>query len=398
MTKTIIRKKAEVLYRLFAICPGSMDDVLKKEIEALGAKILEVYAGGVEFEGNLEMAYKACLCLRTASRVLLLIEDSKQIFQPEEMYAAVRKVDWVKIFSANCTFAVYFTESNNNKNRNNQINTQFWALKAKDAIADYFTERFGERPNVDRQSPDISIKLHLHNHILKIYLDLSGRSLHERGYRSKTLEAPIKENLAAGLLFLSGWDKKAKEKTTFMDPFCGSGTLLIEAAMIATNTPPSIFRTIFGFYSWRDHQPSLFEKVRNALLTQIDKNPDHMPLMIGSDQSPEAINIALQNLRNCGLEDVVKLQSVPFEFTKPPSPKGLIVTNPPYGVRLNEVEALKATYQKLGSTLKHEYKGWTCGVITSEQTLFHSIALKPSKKWKLHNGNLESEFRLFEMF
>ncbi len=397
MSKTIIRRKTETLYRLFAICPGGLDGVLKNEIEVLGAKVLDVYSGGVEFEGNLEMAYRACLSLRTASRVLLLIQDAKKIFQPEELYEAVRSVEWVKIFSPNCTFAVYFTETNN-KARKNNINLQFWALKAKDAIADYFNDRFGQRPDVDRQSPDISIKLHLHNHILKIYLDLSGRSLHERGYRTKTLEAPIKENLAAGLLLLSGWDQKAKEKITFLDPFCGSGTILIEAAMIATNTPPLIFRTHFGFYSWRDHVPSIFEKVREELISKIDKNPDHLPILMGSDQSPEALNITLQNLKNSQLDDVVKLQALPFEFSKPATPMGLIVTNPPYGVRLNEVETLKSTYQKLGSTLKHEYKGWRCGVITSEDSLFHAIALKPSKKWKLHNGSLESEFRLYDMF
>ena len=397
MSKTIIRRKTDNLYRLFAICPGGLDGVLKTEIEGLGAHVLEVYSGGVEFEGNLEMAYKACLSLRSASRLLLMIQDVKQIYEPEEMYDAVRSVDWLKIFSPESTFAVYFTETNN-KSRNAPINSQYWALKAKDAIADFFTERFGKRPNVDRQAPDISIKLHLHNHILKIYLDLSGRSLHERGYRSKTLEAPIKENLAAGLLLLCGWDKKAKEKVTFLDPFCGSGTILIEAAMIATNTPPSLFRTTFGFNAWKDHIPSIFEKVKNELVLKIDKNPDLMPLLLGSDQSPEALNVTRQNLKNCGLEDVVKLQAVPFEFSKPATPVGLIVTNPPYGVRLNEVESLKATYQKLGSTLKHQYKGWRCGVITSEEVLFHAIALKPSKKWKLHNGSLESEFRIFDMF
>jgi len=395
--KTIIRKKAEALYRLFAICPGGLDEVLKGEIEAMGASVLEVYSGGVEFEGNLEMAYRACLSLRTASRVLYLIQDEKDIFQPEEMYDAVRSVDWVKIFGVTSTFAVYFTETNN-KSRRDPINTQFWALKAKDAIADYFMDRFGERPNVDRQTPDISIKLHLHNHILKIYLDLSGRSLHERGYRTQTLDAPIKENLAAGLLLLSGWDQKARDKVTFQDPFCGSGTILIEAAMIATNTPPSIFRKEFGFAAWRDHQAGLFDRTKEALIAKIDKNPAKLPLMLGSDQSAEAINVTRQNLKNCGLEEVVKLQVLPFEFTKPITPKGLMVTNPPYGVRMNEVEGLKATYQKIGSTLKHEYKGWRCGVITSEDVLFHAIALKPSKKWKLHNGSLESEFRIFDMF
>ena len=397
MTKTIIRKKSETLYRLFAISPGGLDDVLKNEVEEIGAKILDVYPGGVEFEGNLEIAYKACLSLRTASRVLLLIQDFKKIFQPEELYEAIRSIEWFKIFSPNCTFAVYLTETNNNS-RKNKVNPQYMALKAKDAIADHFTDRFGERPDVDRQAADISIRLHLHNHILKVYLDLSGRSLHERSYRTKTLEAPIKENLAAGLLLLAGWNKASKAKTTFLDPFCGSGTILIEAAMIATNTPPSIFRTSFGFFSWRDHQPSLFEKVRESLKAKIEKNPDLLPKMVGSDVNPQALNATLQNLKNCGLESVVELYQVAFEASKPPTPAGMIVTNPPYGVRLEEVEALKGTYQKMGSTLKHEYKGWQCGVITSEMPLFHAIALKPSQKWKLHNGNLDSEFRIYKMF
>ena len=397
MSNTIIRKKPAVVYQYFAICPGGLNEVLKSEIEALGAKVLDVYSGGVEFEGALEMAYRACFSLRSASRILLLIQETKKVFSPKELYDAVHGVDWVKIFALDSTFAVYFTETHQ-KLRRDPINTQFWALKAKDAIADYFTEKFGSRPNVDRQNPDASIKLHLHDQQLKIYLDLSGRSLHERGYRTQTLEAPIKENLAAGLLLLGGWDKKSKEKITFLDPFCGSGTILIEAAMIATHTPPSIYRTEFGFRGWKDHQEGVFERTREELLKKIDKNPAKLPLMMGSDQNPEAINITRQNLKNCHLDDVVKLQILPFEFSKPPTPLGLIVTNPPYGVRMNETDALKNTYQKIGSTFKHQYKGWRCGVITSEDVLFHAIALKPSKKWKLRNGSLESEFRIFDIF
>ncbi len=397
MSKTIIRKKSETVYRLFAICPGGLDEVLKKEVEGIDAKILDVYPGGVEFEGNLETAYRACLSLRTASRVLLLIQDFKKIFQPDELYTAIRSIEWHRIFAPNCTFAVYFTETNNNS-RKNPINPQYMALKAKDAIADCFNDRFGERPDVDRQSPDISIRLHLHNHILKVYLDLSGRSLHERGYRTRTLEAPIKENLAAGLLLLSGWKEASQKKVTFVDPFCGSGTILIEAAMIATNTPPCFFRTTFGFYSWRDHQPSLFQKVRENLESKIIKNPVQLPRLIGSDLNPQALNVTIENLKNCGLDSLVELHCLPFEDSKPYTPSGMIVTNPPYGVRLDEMESLKKTYQKMGSTLKHHFKGWQCGVITSEMALFHSIALKPSQKWKLHNGNLDSEFRIFKMF
>ena len=395
----LIRKKSTEPLRLFAICPGNLDDVLKKEIEQLPAKILATYPGGVEFEGTLELAYIANLKLRTASRVLLLLKDFKNVFKPEELYDAVQQIDWNKVFSANCTFAVYVTESQStSRGRRIPVNPQFWALKTKDAIVDQFQSRYQERPNIDRNDPDITIRLHLHDQKLKVYLDLSGPSLHERGYRGKTLEAPMKENLAAGLLLLSGWDVQCKQGTAFIDPFCGSGTLLVEAALIATNTAPGLFRTRFGFMSWKDHQPALFERVCAQLKSEKITDPSTLPLMQGSDMSGDAVMIAKENLRRAGVEEFVKLKIERFEESIAPSPKGLIVTNPPYGVRLDEVEALKSTYQAMGSTFKHHFKGWSAGVITSEKTLLHSIALKPSKKWALHNGGLESQFSLFQLY
>ena len=397
--KTIIRKKPEVPYRLFAICPGALDDVLKKEIEALPAKILQTYPGGVEFEGTLETAYLANLKLRTASRVLLLLKDFKKIFKPEELYDAISEIDWFKVFSAKSTFAVYLTDSqSSSRERRIRVNAQFWALKAKDAIVDQFQKRYDERPNIDRADPDITIRLHLHDQMLKVYLDLSGPSLHERGYRGKTLEAPIKENLAAGLLLLAGWDEAASKKTAFYDPFCGSGTLLVEAALIATHTAPGLFRTRFGFMSWKDHQPALFERVHAQLKSEKIMDAGELPLILGSDMDADAISITKENLRRAGMDGVVRVGVERFEKTTAPVPTGLLVTNPPYGVRLEEIEALKSTYQNMGSTFKHHYKGWTAGVITSEKTLLHAIALKPSKKWALHNGGLESQFSLFQLY
>ncbi len=397
MSQVIIRKKAPSNYRLFAICPGGLDQILKKEVEALSAPILDVYPGGVEFEGNLELAYRACLSLRTASRVLLMLQESKKIFQPDDLYAAVKLVDWPRVFSPNCTFAVYFTETQK-KGRRENVNTQYWALKAKDAIADRFMERYAERPNVDRADPDITVRLHLHDQILKIYLDLSGNSLHERGYRVEVGEAPIKENLAAGLLLLAGWDVAAKEKTPLLDPFCGSGTLLIEAALIATNTAPGLLRHRFGFFSWRDHQPKLFERVSEELKAKRILDPAELPMIFGSDASLDMIRISEKNCERAGMAEFIKLTQARFEETEAFQRKGLIVTNPPYGVRLDEAEALVAVYQAMGSTLKHKYKGWTCGVITSEPKLLHAIALKPSKKWVLHNGGLESIYSLLQMY
>ena len=389
--------KHEGPYRYFAICPGGLDEVLKREVEALPAKVTATYPGGVEFEGPLELAYLANLKLRTASRVLLLVKSFKKIFKPEELYEAIYSIDWNHVFNPTCSMAIYLTESST-KERRIRVSPQFWALKAKDAIVDQFNERLNTRPNIDRDDPDITIRLHLHDQLLKVYLDLSGPSLHERGYRTQTLAAPMKENLAAGLLMLATWDKHHREGYTFHDPFCGSGTILIEAALIATNTAPGLFRNRFGFFSWNDHEPEIFERVHAQLKSERITDPSKIPLLLGSDQDPEAIIVTKENLKSAGMLEFVKLKISKFEDTTALQDKGLLVTNPPYGVRLNELQGLKLTYSSLGSTLKHHYKGWKACVITSEKTLLHEIGLKPSKKWALHNGPLESQFSLFNLY
>ena len=383
-------------FSFFAVCPGGLDEILKKEIEKLPAKVTAVYPGGVEFEGDLATAYRANLKLRTASRVLLQLTRFKKIFKPEELYRAVSEIDWTGIFSPGSTFAVYLTASET-KERRIPVNHQFWALKAKDAVVDRFRSKGLERPNVSRDEPDITIRLHLHDQILKVYLDLSGPSLHERGYRSKTLEAPMKENLAAGLLLLSGWQYFCNEGFVFLDPFCGSGTILIEAAMIATRTAPGLYRTRFGFFAWKDHDPDLFQKIFDEVSGERILDPAKLPMMVGSDVSAEAIETTGENLRNAGLSEVVRLKINAFQDTTSFAPKGLIVTNPPYGVRLNELETLKPVYQGLGSTLKHQYRNWTAGVITSEKELLHCIGLRADKKWDLNNGGLESRFSIFRL-
>jgi 23S rRNA (guanine2445-N2)-methyltransferase / 23S rRNA (guanine2069-N7)-methyltransferase len=393
--KTKVASKG--MMSLFAICPGGLDEVLKREIEALGAGVLAEYPGGIEFEGDLDMAYNACLSLRTASRVLLLLKKTNKVFNPDELYQAVQEIDWFEVFQPNCTFAIYFTETKT-KERREPMNLQFWALKAKDAIVDQFRVRYQERPSVDRKDPDITIRFHIHDQMLKIYLDLSGVSLHERGYRSETLEAPMKENLAAGLLLLAGWDKAAREKIPFFDPFCGSGTLLIEAAMIATNTAPGLYRHTFGFYSWKKHDSDIFEAVHARLKAKRILDAALLPDFLGSDASSDAIRVAIKNTTQAGFQNLIRLQQASFENTLPFAEKGMIVTNPPYGVRIGETEALLPVYQAIGSTLKHKYKGWTCGFITSDKKLLTQIALKPSKKVALHNGGLESVFSVFELY
>ncbi|MBS1959415.1 MAG: hypothetical protein JST80_08090 [Bdellovibrionales bacterium] len=391
------RKASKVKHSLFAICPGGLDEVLEKEIISLPAKVIHRYPGGIEFEGTLETAYLACLSLRTASRILLKLKETKKIFKPEEIYDAVRAINWTEVFDVESNFAVYFTESNS-KDRREPANVQFLALKAKDAIVDRFREKFDNRPSVSREDPEITIRLHWHDQILKIYLDLSGQSLHERGYRLGTLEAPIKENLAAALLFLAGWPKAAAKKTAFLDPFCGSGTILIEAAMIATNTAPGLYRQRFGFYSWKNHDADLFDSVLEKVRARRILDPEKLPLMFGSDQNEQAVALAQSNIENAGLQDFITLSTAAFENTEAEQPNGVIVTNPPYGVRLNEFDLLLELYKKMGTTLKHKYVGWRCGVISSELKLLQSIGLRPLKKFNLKNGGLDSSFFLFDLY
>lgn len=393
----IIRRKSAQIYRLFAICPGGFDEILKQEIESLGVRSTQHYAGGVEFEGNLELSYRACLQLRTVSRVLLLLGENKKVFSEDALYLAIKEIEWARVFAPNCTFAVYLTETQS-KSKKPMKNAQYWALKAKDAIADHFNDRFGSRPDVDRKDPDITIRLHLHDSILKIYLDLSGNSLHERGYRSQTGSAPIKENLAAGLLHLANWPELAKSKTALYDPFCGSGTFLIEAAMMATQTPAGSLRTRFGFFAWKDHQPRIFEKVQAELAEKVITDREALPTIYGSDVNPEMVEIARENVERAGMSHLIQLSVAPFEDSTPPEPKGMIITNPPYGVRIGEVQEWIPLYQKIGSTLKHQYSGWKAGVIASEKELFHAISLKPSKKWAINNGGLKSQFAIYDLY
>jgi 23S rRNA (guanine2445-N2)-methyltransferase / 23S rRNA (guanine2069-N7)-methyltransferase len=384
-------------HTFFAICPGGLDEVLKKEVEKLPAKITATYPGGVEFEGDLRAAYLANLKLRSASRVLLLLSRFKKIFKPEELYSSIAGMSWEEVFTPESTFAIYLTASET-KERRIPVNAQFWALKAKDAIVDRFRNKGLERPSVSRDEPDITIRLHLHDQILKVYLDLSGPSLHERGYRSATLDAPIKENLAAGLLLLSGWQYFCNEGFSFLDPFCGSGTLLIEAAMIATRTAPGLYRRRFGFFAWLGHNPDLFQKTFDEVRAERILDPSKLPIMSGSDQNSAAVELTRSNLENAGFKGLVHLGTSRFESTKAAQPKGLIVTNPPYGVRLNEVETLIPMYRDLGTTLKHQFKNWTAGVITSEKKLLHAIGLKSEKHFDLKNGGLESRFSIFRMY
>jgi 23S rRNA (guanine2445-N2)-methyltransferase / 23S rRNA (guanine2069-N7)-methyltransferase len=394
-TKTIIRRKPAENFTLFAVCPGGLEPALKEELENFQLVTTAEFPGGIEFQGNLETAYRTCLSLRTASRLLLRLSEFNSIRSPEDFYQCIRSMDWAKVFIPTSTFAVYFTESNS-QNKRPENAPQFMALKAKDAIADSFRESLGQRPDVSRDDPDITIRIHLHHQNVKVYLDFSGPSLHERGYRKRTGEAPLKENLAAGLLHLSGWAKNPV--LPVYDPFCGSGTLLIEAALIASKTAPGLFRTHYGFLAWRGHQRSTYDRVRDQLEEIRIKDFSDLPKIFGSDVDPSVLDIAFENIERAGFSSWIHLESKDFSETKANQPKGLILMNPPYGVRIGSEENLHGLYQMIGSTLKHRFSGWSAGIISSQLSFFHAVSLKPRKKHKIHNGAIETLFYVYVLF
>jgi len=302
-----------------------------------------------------------------------------------DLYRAIDRMDWSKWFSAEQSFIIDVTLFSDHFNH-----SLFVAQKAKDAIVDQFSKREGKRPSVTTENPDIRIQLHLQGDQLTISLDSSGNSLHQRGYRIETNIAPINEVLAAGILLHSGWEGK----TYFYDPMCGSGTLAIEAAMIACNIPPSLNRTTFSFMNWKNFDAELFELIRNSCLSKVREFRGHI---YASDKAPSAVRKAQENIENAGLEEYISVVRSDFFFAYRPSEVPLhIVFNPPYGERLS-IDA-DVFYGKIGDTLKKEYKGCEAWFITANIEALKSVGLRPSRKIKMFNGKLESRLVNYELY
>ncbi len=360
-----------------------LEDVLANEIITLGANNVEIGRRMVSFTGNKELLYKANFCLRTALKVLKPIADFKAQ-SSDEVYEKVKKIDWTKYLKDKKTFAVdavvhseIFTHS------------KFVAYRTKDAIMDFFDEMNEARPSVRVTNPDVQIHIHISHKDCTISLDSSGESLHKRGYRVDQTEAPLNEVLAAGMLLRAGWDGQCN----FIDPMCGSGTLLIEAALIALNIPPGIFRDKFAFERWDDFNEELFQSITED--DSIEREFNYK--IYGSDISAKAISIAAKNVKNAGLTKYIELEIKPFQqYTNAPE-KGMIVTNPPYGERLNTRD-LMALYSMMGERMKHVFPGYDIWILSSNKEGFDNIGLKPSVKIKLINGALDCEFRKYEVF
>lgn len=369
---------------LIAKTIAGLEPVLAAELTALGATDVTPINRAVSFTGDRSMLYKANFCCRTALRIL------KPLFQfrmneQKDLYENLHAFSWEDILDADCTISIDAVIS-----YTVFTNSQFVAQRSKDAIVDRIREKSGRRPSVNLENPGFRINVHLFRDACTVSLDSSGQSLHKRGYRRSTGQAPINEVLASGLIQLSGWDRVKP----LIDPMCGSGTLLIEAAMLAQNTPAQLFREEFGFMKWKDFDEGLWAKVRAAAMAL---RREETPLLIGMDKLDRAITSAQENCRYSGLSGIVDFQMMSFEDSNPPVKEGVIITNPPYDERIKLDDSI-AFYKMIGNVLKQKYAGYTAWVISSDLEALKFIGLKPSKKITVFNGPLECRFVKFDLF
>lgn len=361
------------------------EDILANELTQLGAMKVETGVRNVSFMGDKGFMYKANLGLRTAIKILKPIA-SFRVVKEEDLYKNIKNIKWENFMKSDGTLAVSATV-------NNSVFThsQYTALKTKDAIVDRFRDLEGVRPNIDLRFPDLKVNVHIDRQMCNISLDTSGESLHKRGYKSATNIAPINEVLAAGLIILSGWDGQ----TDFMDPMCGSGTMLAEAAMIACNIPPNLMRKEFAFERWQDWDVELFEKIEDSLLS---KTRDFHHKITGYDKSPSAVEKAKENIKNAHLDEFVHIQHEDFFKTQKGGHEKLhMVFNPPYGERLENLN-VEEFYGDIGTTLKHGYPNTNAWLITSNMEALKSVGLRPSRKIKVFNAKLEARFVKYEMY
>lgn len=360
------------------------EDILADELKNLGAVGVEKGIRSVSFKGDTGFMYKANLSCRTALKILLPIHRF-YAQNEDELYEAVLAFDWRQNLSLDKSFAVSATLHSEKFKH-----SQFVALKTKDAIVDQFRKHSGRRPNVNTQQPDIAIELHINDTLATLSIDSSGASLHHRGYRSATNLAPINEVLAAGMLLLSGW----RGQSVFLDPMCGSGTIPIEAAMIAARIPANCNRTTFAFQQWDNYDVDLFETIFDA---QMDKIINPGCKIMGYDKAPSAVEKAIENVKNARLEEFVTIQKTDFfQQTKPINGHLHLLFNPPYGQRLYaDVENL---YRNIGDTLKQHYNHTDAWLITSDPQAVKSVGLKPSRKIKLFNGGLEARLLHYAIY
>jgi len=372
-------------FKMTATTLKGLEGVLAEELKKLGAQDIKEGIRSVSFRGDNGFLYKANIALRTAIRVLKPIRTCK-IYDEEDLYEAIQKIKWEKYLDVEGTFAIGAVVNS----KNFTSNSHYIALKSKDAVADYFRHKYSKRPNVDLDYPDVKIDVHIQKDWCTISLDSSGDSLHKRGYRSATNIAPINEVLAAGLVLLSGYTGDEN----FIDPMCGSGTILIEACMIACNIPANINRKQFAFERWKDYDEDLYFTIQDALLKKITNS--HFKIM-GFDKAPSAVSKAQQNVINANLDEFIGVHHVNFfNSTKEVFGNTTILFNPPYGERLNI--DVNEFYTKIGDTLKNNYPNSTAWMITSDMQALKHVGLRTSKRIELKNADLDCKFVKYELY
>lgn len=370
----------------YASCPQGMADLVEKELQSLGLKTWEKTSGGVVFESNWAGCYKANLNSRYASRILKPVLDFPA-YQNDELYHNIRKHDFTKYIKPDQTLAVDVVV--NDCKLNDQ---RFVAMKIKDAIVDQFREKFGVRPDVDSKEPDLRIHVRGNRNNFAVSVDTSGHSLFMRGYRLKTGEAPLKENLAAGLLGLAEWDTK----TAIVDLFCGSGTILIEAAMMALNMAPGLQRKSFGFMNLLDFDEAVWEKVVQEAIEGEKEELDFK--FYGYDIDKKVLDIAKKNAKSAGVAEFIEFKSTPVAVALPPEEKCIVICNPPYGSRIGDEDNLKDVYRDLGFTLKHRFTGCEAWVLSGNKDIMQEMKLKSTRRHFVYNGNIECRFLKYEMY
>ena len=381
-------------YQLFATTPKAMEGILAAEIEALGGENVQQKLAGVAFKGDLAMAYKACLWSRTANRILLLL-GSFEVNSQQDLYDGVKRINWFEHMQPEDSLAVSFSSKNNPAINN----THFGAQKVKDAIVDQMRAKFNKRPSVDTDRPSLRINVYLHNETAQLSLDLSGESLHKRGYRDVSIAAPIKENLAAAILLRVGWPKIAAEGGSLLDPMCGSGTMLLEGAMMAADFAPGLLREYYGFLGWKKHDSGLWQSILSDAQQRRETGLAKMPMIVGFDQDRRTVATALQHLENAGLQGKIHIEKRDIDDASAAEswPKGLIACNPPYGERLGDEAETAELYRRFGEVLKNRFAGWQAAMIISNPELGFRLGIRSQKPITLFNGALECKLLRFNI-
>lgn len=372
-------------FKMIAQTMFGLEEILIRELTELGATDIEKHNRAVGFVGDLGFMYKANLCLRTALRVLVPIH-SFEVRNEQDLYDKIKVMKWEEYMGVDDTLAI-----NCSLNSDLFKHSQYLEQKTKDAIVDRFRELFGRRPSVDTERPSLRVNLFINKSNCIVSLDSSGESLHKRGYRDKTNLAPINEVLAAGMILLSGWDRKSN----FIDPMCGTGTILIEAALIAANIPAGSYKSFFGFEKWKNFDQELWDDVYGEAMDKINEDK---PIIMGGEISKHVARKAIINVNEANMKNSISITNCDFEDLPAPEGKGVLIINPPYGERMDKDEDINALYKMIGDTLKKKWAGYEAWLITSNMEAAKHIRLNPNPKIKLFNGALECRFMRYELY